>query len=119
MDYMKIYKEWIAENNNNDDNARFSIIFGEKDHVHALIEMSMPGLVRYGLYTIKDNGCVEYIKGWADLRLARMAFELFCYEEPKIFEQFDRANMQIALYDDENRKLKAIVKGMLEERYCK
>ena len=118
MDYMKIYNEWIAEKNHNDDNARFSIIFGENDHVHALIEMSMPGVVRYGLYTIKDNGCVEYIKGWGDIRLAQMAFELFCYEEPKVFERLNDVNRQIALYDDENKRLKAIIKGMLEERYC-
>lgn len=119
MNNMKIYNEWIAEKNNNDDNARYRIIFGENNQVHALIEMSMPGVVRYGLYTIKDNECVELIEGWGDLRLAQMAFELFCYEEPKVFEQLDDANRQIALYDDENKRLKAIIKGMLEERYCK
>lgn len=119
MDYMKIYKEWIAERNNNDDNAIYSFIDVEKDHVHALIECAIPGIVRYGLYQIKEDGCVEIIKTWSDLRAARTAFELFCYDEPKIFEQLDSANMQIALYDEENRKLKAIIKGMLEERYLK
>lgn len=119
MDYMKIYKEWIVGKNNNDDNARYSILDVEKDHVYALIEMSIPGVVRYGLYTIKENEYVELIHTWSDLRSARTAFELFCYEELKVFEQLDRANMQIALYDDENRKLKAIIKGMLEERYCR
>lgn len=119
MDYMKIYKEWIDERNNNDDNARYSFIDVEKDHVHALIEISLPGMVRYGLYTIKEHEYVELIHTWGDLRSARTAFELFCHEEPKIFEQLDSANMQIALYDEENRKLKAIIKGMLEERYFK
>ena len=119
MDYKKIYMEWVNERNNNDVNAGYGIIDVEEDHVHALIEISIPGMVRYGLYTIKEHECVELIHTWSDLRMARTAFELFCYEEPKVFEQLDSSNAQIALYDDENRKLKAIVKGMLEERYCK
>lgn len=119
MDYTKIYMEWVNEKNNNDDNARYGIIDVEEDHVHALIECSLPGIVRYGLYEVKDDDCVVLIHTWSDLRMARTAFELFCYEEPKVFEQLDSANMQIALYSDENRKLKAIIKGMLEERYCK
>lgn len=115
METREIYDNWIKEK----EHGEYRIIGLEEEGTHALIECALPGIITYNLYEVKEGDIVRFICCWEDIKRAQMAFKLFCHEDPEIIEQLNSANMQIALYDDENRKLKAIVKGMLEERYCK
>lgn len=115
METREIFENWIKEK----EHGEYRIISIEEEGTHALIECALPGITTYNLYEIKAGDVVRLICCWEDIRKAETAFELFCFKDPAVFEQLNSANMQIALYDDENRKLKAIVKGMLEERYCK
>lgn len=115
METREIFENWIKEK----EHGEYRIIGIEEEGTHALIECALPGIITYNLYEVKEGDIVRFIHCWEDIKRAQTAFSLFCHEDPEMFEQLNSANMQIALYDDENRKLKAIVKGMLEERYCK
>lgn len=115
MKTREIFENWIKER----EYGEYRIIGIEEKGTHALIECTLPRNITYNLYEIKAGDVVRFICCWEDIRKAEMAFELICHEDLEIIEQLNSANMQIALYDDENRRLKAIIKGMLEERYCK
>ena len=82
-----------------------------------------PGKEVYCIYIVdvdNDGGYVfVMLRSYDKKELAMLAYQVLNNKSLDIQERLNDANRQIALYDDENRKLKAIVKGMLEERYCK
>jgi len=82
-----------------------------------------PGKEVYCIYIVdvdNDGGYVfVMLRSYDKKEHAMLAYQVLNDKSLDIQERLNDANRQIALYDDENRKLKAIVKGMLEERYCK
>lgn len=124
MEIEKKYKEWIAERNEREHiNAHYELLEVEQDHTHALVKQEIMGnaVTNYILYNQYEDGTIEYIKSWQDFKMAQMAFELFCHKMPDVVERYWEDNRQIALYDDENRRLrkeiirlKAAIKGIAE-----
>lgn len=122
-----VYLNWIELKMGSklrQEGESYELLEVESDYVHALIKHDYGnGVVMYELYTLREDAmyeCTDVLRifGWAEEPMARMAFKLFCHETPEEVEKMWEANRQIAIYEDENRKLKAIVKKMLEERYC-
>ena len=89
----------------------YEIIELETDHVHALIKTHSD---RYGLFEIREDGCIEFIHSWSELPPARMAFRLFCHETPEEVDKLWECNRQIALYDDEIKHKDKLIRHMID-----
>lgn len=99
-----IYEKFAQDNG-------YEIIEIEKDHTHALIKTHSD---RYGLFEMREGGCIEYLHGWSELPPARMAFRLFCHETPEEVENHYELCRQIALYDDEIKHKDRLIKHMID-----
>jgi hypothetical protein len=81
-----------------------------------------PGKEVYCIYIVdvdNDGGYVfVMLRSYDKKELAMLAYQVLNNKSLDIQERLNDANRQIALYDDENKRLKAVIKGMLEERYC-
>jgi hypothetical protein len=79
----------------------------------------------YWLYEVCEDSYMKLISTFTSRNRAIATLRLLCGEEPIDEEKLNDANRQIALYDDENRKLKKLVWRLLdmleryEERYGK
>ena len=81
-----------------------------------------PGKEVYCIYIVDvaDDGGYVFVmlRSYGKKEYAMLAYQVLNDRSLDIQERLNDANRQIALYDDENKQLKAIIKGMLEERYC-
>ena len=102
---IKAIYEKFAQNNG------YEIIEIEKDHVHALIKTHSD---RYGLFEMREGGCIKFIHSWSELPPARMAFKCFCHEEPEEIGKMWENNRQIALYSDEARRKDELISELMD-----
>lgn len=114
----QIYEEYI-ETMNSVNGATFKLLMIEKDHVHALIEISYDENVRYQLCVIRefrDRNIVTFIHSWGadEYPLARIAFKCFCHEEPDEIGKMWENNRQIALYSDEARRKDELISELID-----
>lgn len=114
----QIYDEYI-ETMNSVNGATFKLLMIEKDHVHALIEISDDENVRYQLCVIRefrDRNIVTFIHSWGadEYPLARIAFKCFCHEEPEEIDKMWENNRQIALYSDEARHKDELISELID-----
>ena len=99
-----IYEKFAQDNG-------YEIIELETDHVHALIKTLWD---RYGLFEMREDGCIKFVHSWGELPPARMAFRLFCHETPEEVENYYELCRQIALYDDEIKHKDKLIRHMIE-----
>lgn len=114
----QIYDEYI-ETMNSVNGATFKLLMIEKDHVHALIEISDGENVRYQLCVIRefcDRNIVTFVHSWGEEEypLARIAFRCFCHEEPEEIGKMWENNRQIALYSDEARHKDELISELID-----
>ena len=114
----QIYDEYI-ETMNSVNGATFKLLMIEKDHVHALIEISEGENVRYQLYVIRefcDRNIVTFVHSWGEEEypLARIAFKCFCHEELDEIGKMWEGNRQIALYSDETRHKDELISELID-----
>lgn len=115
----QIYDEYI-DAMNSVNGATFKLLMIEKDHVHALIEISNGENVRYQLCVIRefcDRNIVTFIHSWGEEEypLARIAFRCFCHEEPEEIGKMREGNRQIALYSDEARRKDELISELIDK----
>lgn len=114
----QIYDDYI-DVMNSVNGATFKLLMIEKDHVHALIEISNGVNVRYQLFVIRefrDRNIVTFIHSWGEEEypLARIAFKCFCHEEPEEIGKMWENNRQIALYSDEARRKDELISELID-----
>lgn len=114
----QIYDDYI-DVMNSVNGATFKLLMIEKDHVHALIEISNGVNVRYQLFVIRefrDRNIVTFIHSWGEEEypLARIAFKCFCHEEPEEIGKMWENNRQIAIYSDEARHKDELISELID-----
>lgn len=106
-------------------NIKYSVYAVDEDDSYVVMCQDFtgtPGKEVYCIYSVNDDNDGGYVfvivRSYGEKEHAMLAYQVLNDRSLDIQEQLNDANRQIALYDDENKHLKAIIKGMLEERYC-
>lgn len=124
MDHKQAAEELVARRNEEGHGVWALDAYGD-DMPYVVISQNDGDYETYWLYEVCEKNAMKLIKTFTSCNRAIATLRLLCGEEPIDEEKLNDANRQIALYDDENRKLKKLVWRLLdmleryEERYGK
>lgn len=124
MDFRQTAEELIARRNEEGHGVWALDAYGD-DRPYVVISQDDDDYNTYWLYEVCEDSYMKLISTFTSRNRAIATLRLLCGEEPIDEEKLNDANRQIALYDDENRKLKKLVWRLLdmleryEERYGK
>ena len=120
MDHTQAAEELIARRNEEEHGVWALDAYGD-DMPYVVISQKDGEYETYWLYEVCEENVMKLISTFTSCNRAIATLRLLCGEEPIDEEKLNDANRQIALYDDENRKLKKLVWRLLDmlERYEK
>ena len=124
MDHKQAAEELIARRNEEGHGVWALEAYGT-DMPYVVISQKDGEYETYWLYEVCEENEMKLISTFTSRNRAIATMRLLLGEDPIDEEKLNDANRQIALYDDENRKLKKLVWRLLdmleryEERYGK